>query len=67
VAKKADPVLATLKDKQAKAGAEFDRWYARLGRALTAANKARARLRRVDKQIRKHLAEKEGKAAPAAP
>jgi hypothetical protein len=53
-----DPVLIALHDKAAKAQAECERLFARLRRAFTMLDKARARLKRLRRRILHHESEK---------
>jgi hypothetical protein len=54
-----DPKLIELLDRVSRAHQDCERWYARLKRAFNALEKARARLRRLEKQVEKHEQTKE--------
>jgi hypothetical protein len=52
--KTADPAEIALRDKLAKAAAEFERWYRRLQRAARALDKAHKAIGRLEKRLAAH-------------
>ena len=54
---KPDPKLDALMEQRGKAEDVYWRWYARLRRAITSAEKARRKVRRLDGAIKRRRAE----------
>ena len=52
--KSRDHALVALLDQQAKATADFDRWFSRIKRAMNRCDKIRQQLQRIAKKIAAH-------------